>query len=106
MSEPEWTAGRFLDGLAALDVDAALAVFADDAVQEMPFAPEGFPRRLEGIAALRRQYGGLFRVVDGRIRLFREYFDPNILSDVFPADARGATFSLPGRPPATGARPR
>lgn len=52
-------AQEFLQGLEALDIDAALAVFADDAVQEMPYAPEGFPDRLDGIAALRRQYGGL-----------------------------------------------
>jgi ketosteroid isomerase-like protein len=52
-------AQAFLHGLEAMDVDAALANFADDAVQQMPFAPDGFPGRLDGIAALRRQYGGL-----------------------------------------------
>ncbi|MBM0206508.1 nuclear transport factor 2 family protein [Micromonospora sp. STR1s_5] len=52
-------ARRFLDGLQAMDIDAALACFARDAVQEMPFAPPGFPSRLDGIDALRRQYGGL-----------------------------------------------
>lgn len=56
---PAALARAFLDGLSAMDVDAALSVFADDAVQEMPYAPAGFPDRLEGIAALRRQYGGL-----------------------------------------------
>lgn len=60
---PVRTAGQaaraFLGGLEAMDITAALAVFADDAVQEMPFAPAGFPRRLDGIEALRRQYGGL-----------------------------------------------
>lgn len=52
-------ARAFLTGLEALDIDGALANFHDDAVQEMPFAPPGFPDRLDGIAALRRQYGGL-----------------------------------------------
>lgn len=52
-------ARAFLRGLEAMDVDAALANFADDAVQLMPFAPAAFPDRLEGLAALRRQYGGL-----------------------------------------------
>lgn len=52
-------ARAFLAGLEALDIDAALANFAEDGVQEMPYAPEGFPRRLDGIDALRRQYGGL-----------------------------------------------
>ncbi|WP_448638587.1 nuclear transport factor 2 family protein [Geodermatophilus sp. URMC 63] len=50
---------RFLRGLADMDIAAALDCFADDAVQEMPFAPPGSPRRLEGKAALRQQYGGL-----------------------------------------------
>ena len=54
------TAARaFLAGLEAADIAAALANFAPHAVQEMPYAPEGFPRRLDGIDALRRQYGGL-----------------------------------------------
>lgn len=56
---PGELARRFLAGLERLDVDAALSVFADDAVQEMPYAPEGFPTRLDGIEALRRQYAGL-----------------------------------------------
>ncbi len=60
---PPETAGqlarRFLAGLEAMDIDAALSVFAVHAAQEMPFSPAGFPRRLEGIDALRTQYGGL-----------------------------------------------
>lgn len=56
---PSALAHRFLDGLEAMDVEAALSVFADDAVQEMPYAPDGFPTSLDGIEALRRQYGGL-----------------------------------------------
>lgn len=56
---PSALAHRFLDGLEAMDVDAALSVFAPHAVQEMPYAPVGFPSRLDGIDALRRQYGGL-----------------------------------------------
>lgn len=59
LQSPEALVRRFLDGLEALDVDKALSVFADDAVQEMPYAPEGFPDQLDGIDALRRQYGGL-----------------------------------------------
>lgn len=58
-ASPRALVTTFLGGLEALDVDRALSVFADDAVQEMPYAPPGFPTRLEGIDALRRQYGGL-----------------------------------------------
>jgi ketosteroid isomerase-like protein len=35
------------------------ALFAEDGRQVMPFAPEGFPKRLDGRAAIARQYGGL-----------------------------------------------
>ena len=52
-------AHRFLRALEAMDITAALACFADHGIQEMPFAPPGFPSRLNGIAELRRQYSGL-----------------------------------------------
>lgn len=35
------------------------ALFAEGGTQVMPFAPPGFPARLEGRAAIARQYGGL-----------------------------------------------
>ena len=50
---------EFFAALEALDVDRAVSLFADDAVQTMPFAPAGFPDRLEGRDAIARQYGGL-----------------------------------------------
>ncbi|UUN27490.1 nuclear transport factor 2 family protein [Streptomyces sp. FIT100] len=34
------------------DIDGWVALFADDALVEFPFAPDGFPSRLEGRAAL------------------------------------------------------
>jgi uncharacterized protein len=52
-------AREFLAALEALDIDRASSVFRDDTSQEMPFSPGNFPKRLEGIEALRRQYGGL-----------------------------------------------
>ncbi len=50
---------EFFARLEAMDVDGFVGLWADDGVQEMPFAPEGFPKKLEGKAAIRRQYGGL-----------------------------------------------
>ncbi|MFB7656844.1 MULTISPECIES: nuclear transport factor 2 family protein [unclassified Streptomyces] len=41
------------------DIDAWVALWAEDAVMEFPFAPEGWPRRLEGreaVAAYMRHY--------------------------------------------------
>ncbi|MEM7759131.1 MAG: nuclear transport factor 2 family protein [Cyanobacteria bacterium P01_A01_bin.40] len=114
----------FLTSLENKDMEKFASVWAEDAVQDMPFSPDGFPKRVEGKANLikhyaawpetsgkanftdrlvfyplqdstmvyaewrgdveiiptRRQYqqtyGGLFRVVDGKIELFREYYDP------------------------------
>jgi uncharacterized protein len=53
------TVGEFFARLEAMDIDGFVGLWAEEGVQEMPFAPEGFPGRLEGRDALRRQYGGL-----------------------------------------------
>jgi ketosteroid isomerase-like protein len=123
-----------------MDMEAFFALWAEDGRQEMPFSPEGFPSELNGIAVVRRQYGGLpdaygrmvfpklvvrplaesgwvfaeyrgqiellgggtynnpycglFHVVDGKIVLFREYFNSIILQQSFGGNL-GDTFSLP-----------
>ncbi len=114
----------FLSALEEKDMQAFADVWADDAVQDMPYAPQGFPGRVEGKQALlrhyadwpknsgeadftsqlvfypmqnpelvfvefkgdvfivpterqyRQSYGGLFHVKDGKIKFFREYFNP------------------------------
>lgn len=105
------------------DIGAFLALFAEDAVQDMPYAPPGFPKRVEGLAEIgglyegfpdatesvsfsilsidpagdpnrlvaevdgviafkgaaepyRQRYIAVFEFADGKITLFREYFDP------------------------------
>lgn len=50
---------EFFAALEAMDIPRFLAVWAENGVQEMPFAPGSFPRRLEGRAAIERQYGPL-----------------------------------------------
>jgi ketosteroid isomerase-like protein len=124
----------FLTGLEDKDMARVNGVWADDAVQEMPYAPNGFPNRVVGKEALIKQYAGwpqnagrakftkgirfyptldpeivavefhgvseilstgrtydqryfgLFHVVNGKIRLFREYFDPNVFARAFGLD--------------------
>lgn len=114
----------FLASLEEKDMDRLASLWADDAVQDMPYSPEGHPKRVVGRENLvdlysgwpassgaadftsqlvvypmqdpetvfvefkgdvevvptgrryEQAYGGLFHVVDGKIRLFREYFDP------------------------------
>ncbi|MEM9492222.1 MAG: nuclear transport factor 2 family protein, partial [Myxococcota bacterium] len=46
----------FFSALEGRDIEALLATFADDAVQLMPLAPEAFPSRVAGVAALRKQF--------------------------------------------------
>lgn len=73
----------FLTGLEDKDMERVNGVWADDAVQEMPYAPEGFPKRVVGKAALIRQYAawpansGKARFTDG-IR-FHATQDPQVV---------------------------
>jgi uncharacterized protein len=39
---------RYLDAVGALDLDALAGTFAGDVVMDLPYAPPGFPRRVEG----------------------------------------------------------
>ena len=127
----------FLTSLEAKDMDKFASVWAEDAVQDMPFSPDGFPKRVEGKANLikhyaawpeisgkanftdnlvfypmqdstmifaewrgnveiiptgriyKQRYGGLFHVVDGKIELFREYYDPIVFKYAFGLDGSG-----------------
>lgn len=128
----------FLTGLEDKDMARVNGVWAEDAVQEMPYAPAYFPSRVVGREALIAQYAGwpqnagkarftdgirfyptrdpgvvlveyrgitdivptgriydqhyigVFHVEDGKIALFREYFDPNVFVHAFALDEGGA----------------
>lgn len=117
---------RFLE---EKDIPSWHKLWNEDAVQEMPFAPKGFPTRLEGKQALLNQYKdlpnnfvsmkfpiesimtmedpnivvfeyrgvielktggtynnryiGMLKIKNGKISLFKEYFDPVILNESF-----------------------
>lgn len=130
---------RYLDAVGSLDLPALATTFADDVVMDLPFAPPGFPRRVEGADVVaffdglpamitplnfrdyaiesvdgdpgsvvahyasdarilatdlpyRNQYVSRFRVVDGRITWFAEYFDPIAL-----VEALGGRVLPPGQ---------
>ena len=126
----------FLVALENKDMDAFAAVWADDAVQDMPFAPDDFPKRVVGKSALiehyaawpqvsgdanftdmlrfypmqdptmvyaefkgevdiiptgrkyLQTYGGLFHFSEGKITLFREYFNPAPFKYAFGMDEK------------------
>lgn len=52
-------ARRFLESLAAGSVDDAVACLADDIVQDMPYSPPGYPKRLAGIDTMRALWTSL-----------------------------------------------
>lgn len=129
--QTEQAVRTFLTSLETKDMEAFASVWAEDAVQDMPYAPEGFPRRVEsrdnliqhygawpevsgeanftddlvfypmtdptmvfaewhGVVEIiptgriyDQRYGGLFQVVDGKIVLFREYFNPIVFVEAF-----------------------
>ena len=132
----------FLTGLEDKDMDRVNGVWADDAVQEMPYTRQGvgFPDRVVGKPALIKQYAGwpenagnanftdemrfypspdprtviveyrgvseivttgrtydqkyigVFHTDNGKITLFREYFDPNVFANAFKLKPDGGTF--------------
>lgn len=116
-----------LDMLAALetkDMERFASVWADDAIQDMPYSPDGFPKKVIGKKSIvdlyaqwpetsgktdftsqlvfypmidpemvfvefkgkvdiiptgrtyKQHYGGLYHVENGKIKLYREYYDP------------------------------
>jgi ketosteroid isomerase-like protein len=48
----------FLEGLEAKDLGRVNDLWAEDAVQEMPYSPDGFPKRVAGREALIAHYAG------------------------------------------------
>jgi hypothetical protein len=71
---------EFLDALEAMSMERFLKVWHDDGVQIMPYAPEGFPARLEGKEAIRQQYGSLpkdYKSMRFPDRIFHFTNDPN-----------------------------
>lgn len=124
----------FLTSLESKDMARFASVLDDDMVQDMPYSPDGHPKRVSGKANIlelfanwpkvsknadftsqlvfypmqsaemvfveytgdvdiiptgrkyRQSYGGLFHVVEGKIKLFREYYDPEPFKYAFALD--------------------
>jgi uncharacterized protein len=50
---------EFFTRLESMNIDYWLELWDDSGIQEMPYSPEGFPKRLEGKAAIKQQYSSL-----------------------------------------------
>lgn len=59
MSKAIETAKKYIDYLQTLNVEGVKSLFAEDIVQNVPFAPEGIPDRIEGKAAVSQAFDGL-----------------------------------------------
>jgi ketosteroid isomerase-like protein len=73
-------AHAFLDLLSVKNMTAWAELWAEDAVQDMPYSPAGFPKRIVGKAALIQHYANL-PAVTGRM----EFFDRVVLPMLNPA---------------------
>lgn len=73
---------EFFAALEAMDVERFLKVWAEDGVQEMPFAPGDFPKKLDGKASIRKQYEPLPKAFAGMkfpIRRLLPTADPRVV---------------------------
>ncbi|RUT08332.1 hypothetical protein DSM106972_015000 [Dulcicalothrix desertica PCC 7102] len=129
-SRNEQTIRRYFELLSQKRMDEWLKLWAEDGVQDMPYSPKGFPKRVEGKAAVTKHYSalptsvgrmvfpdlkiypttdpntffvefrgeievlatkkpynntyaGLFKFRDGKVALFREYFDPIVFTEAW-----------------------
>lgn len=62
---------QFFQALEARNLHAFLETLTEDIVQDMPFAPANFPKKLSGLDAMKKQYTG---VMDYTQQYQREYF--------------------------------
>ncbi|KAB8332166.1 nuclear transport factor 2 family protein [Scytonema tolypothrichoides VB-61278] len=126
----EQTIRTYFELLSQKRMDEWLKLWADDGVQDMPYSPAGFPKRVEGKAAVAKHYSalptsvgrmvfpdlriypttdpntffvefrgeievlatkkpynntyaGLFKFRDGKVVLFREYYDPIVFQEAW-----------------------
>jgi ketosteroid isomerase-like protein len=78
----------FFNAMEAQKFEAIKEIFAENAVQLLPYAPEGFPNRLEGSEAIYNQFSGLTAYFS-QMKFAREIYateDPNFFFVKFKGD--------------------
>lgn len=68
------TVGRFLDLLEAEDIDAFMALWADETRQDMPYPPPGFPSSLVSKASVDADYRSMPQIYESMRYTDRELF--------------------------------
>jgi ketosteroid isomerase-like protein len=72
---------QFFTRLESMNIDYWLELWDESGLQEMPYSPEGFPKQLEGKAAIKQQYSSLpenFHSMQFVDRVVHETLDPSI----------------------------
>lgn len=100
-SDPDEVVRRYLDAVGALDLDALADTFADEVVMDLPYAPQGFPRRVEGKGEVTAFFAGLPAIItplrfhDYRLEALAD--DPGSIVAQYASDARILTTERPYR---------
>ncbi len=85
-------ARKYLDAISRGDLEANLALLAEDAVLELRFAPPGIPRRTEGKAAIEAFMGPVGDAIEAEnfldIELDTMHGDPSVVVAQFHSDMK------------------
>ncbi|XXY53621.1 nuclear transport factor 2 family protein [Sorangium sp. So ce269] len=94
----EATFRRGLQSLADKDVKGWTSMWADDGSMEFPYAPPGYPQRLDGRAAIddyMRDYPTKVDIMSFTIEAFHTTTDPNVVIIEFSVDGRSVEIGRP-----------
>ena len=87
-------AEKFFQALEGRNFEALMATLDNQVVQNMPFAPEQFPKALEGIEAMQQQYTGVMEYQQQYTRVYQTTNDPNTVMVKF----KGEVITPSGKP--------
>ncbi|MEM9072047.1 MAG: alpha/beta fold hydrolase [Myxococcota bacterium] len=79
---------RFFRGLETNDLDAVVATLSADVVQQMPFVPEGFPREIRGVDAMRTLLSNIVGCEQSYARTLHSTSDSSVVLVAFDGDVR------------------
>jgi uncharacterized protein len=82
---------RGLESLVAKDVAGWVSMWAEDGTMEFPYAPPGYPQRLDGKAAISdylRDYPSKVDIKTFTIEAFHQTVDPSIVIIEFAVEGR------------------
>lgn len=89
---------RGLESLVAKDVAGWVSMWAEDGTMEFPYAPPGYPQRLDGKAAIRdymRDYPSKVEIKTFTIDAFHQTVDPSVVIVEFAVDGRAVQTDRP-----------